>query len=106
MKVEYQTIMYKKTHIRIRKDLVNKPKVCQGCGKTVGKEIKKLDCHHWKYEFESKEVKANPILVLKNTSWLCFRCHRIGDAIRITCEDLFKTRDLTKLMNKAIGGLL
>lgn len=97
-----RTIMYKKTRIRIEEELVNKPKICQGCNRKLGKVIKKLDCHHWIYEFDSKEVKKNPILVLKNTSWLCFRCHRLGDAIRKIHEDFKKSIKLSKLMLKAI----
>jgi hypothetical protein len=89
--------MYKRTRIRIDSNLVKKPNVCEGCGRKIGKEIKKLDCHHWIYEFESKEVKANPILVLKNSSWTCYRCHRLGDAIRIIHEDLELSDKLSKI---------
>lgn len=97
-----RTIIYKKTRIKI-----DAPKIdyCEGCLKRVGYGIKKLDTHHWKYEFSSKEVKANPKLVLKNTSVLCYRCHRISDAIRITKEDKKLTKTLLELRLKAIDEL-
>jgi len=94
--------MYKRTSIRI-----DAPKLdyCEGCLKKKGEGIKKLDTHHWVYEFTTKEVKANPILVLKNTSVLCFRCHRIADAIRIGWEDRKLTQKLSDLRSKAINSV-
>jgi len=57
--------------------------VCDACGKSKAKgEIKTTHLHHWWYEFHPKTVKKNPILVLKNTSELCFYCHQLADAIR------------------------
>ena len=57
--------------------------VCDGCGKSKARgEIKITALHHWWYEFAPKTVKANPILVLKNTSELCYYCHGLADAIR------------------------
>jgi hypothetical protein len=100
--------MYKRTMIRIDADKYPKINYCEGCNKKKGecgqsgKPIKKLDTHHWKYEFSSKEVKAKPELVLKNTSVLCFRCHRVGDAIRISFEDKPLTDCLLELRAKAV----
>jgi hypothetical protein len=57
--------------------------VCQACGKSKERgEIKYTVLHHWYYEFQPKTVKKNPILVLKNTSELCYYCHQLADAIR------------------------
>lgn len=85
---------------------VDKPKTCEGCKRTIGKEIKKLDCHHWKYEFTTDEVRKNPKLVLKNTSWLCFTCHRLGDALRKVLADTNKSQRLLDLADKATEGVL
>jgi hypothetical protein len=95
-----RTIMYKRTLI-----LIDAPKIkyCECCLKKQGKEIKKLDTHHWRYEFTSKEVKANPKLVLKNTSVLCFRCHRVADALRICHENPLLTEKLNELRSKAVS---
>lgn len=57
--------------------------VCQACGKSKHRgEIKYTCLHHWWYEFKPATVKKNPILVLKNTSELCYYCHQLADAIR------------------------
>lgn len=57
--------------------------ICQACGKSKHRgEIKYTCLHHWWYEFKPATVKANPILVLKNTSELCYYCHQLADAIR------------------------
>lgn len=57
--------------------------ICEACKKSVAKgEIKSTHLHHWWYAFAPKTVKANPILVLKNTSEFCFYCHKLADAIR------------------------
>ena len=57
--------------------------VCEACGKSKERgEIKITAMHHWWYEFAPKTVKQNPILVLKNTSELCYGCHQMADAIR------------------------
>lgn len=57
--------------------------VCQACGKSKAEgEIKVTFLHHWWYEFKPSTIKKNPILVLKNTSELCYYCHQLADAIR------------------------
>jgi hypothetical protein len=57
--------------------------ICDACKKSVAKgEIKSTHLHHWWYEFQPKTVKENPMLVLKNTSELCFYCHQLADAVR------------------------
>lgn len=57
--------------------------VCQACGQSKDRgEIKYTCLHHWWYEFKPATVKKNPILVLRNTSELCYYCHQLADAIR------------------------
>ena len=56
---------------------------CDACAKTKESgEIKVTFLHHWWYEFQPKTVKENPILVLRNTSELCYYCHQLADAVR------------------------
>lgn len=57
--------------------------VCDACGKSKAKgEIKMTMLHHWKYAYKAVTVIKNPILVLENTSELCFACHMIADGFR------------------------
>lgn len=63
--------------------------VCVSCGKSKhrmtedGKpEIKTTQIHHWRYAYQPETVKKNPILILENTSELCFPCHQIADGLR------------------------
>lgn len=60
---------------------------CEGCGRKVGQEIKVTQRHHWIYQFETKTVKKNPQLALKNSNEFCFYpCHKTADALRNLCE--------------------
>lgn len=52
--------------------------VCYDKGRT--------EMHHVKYAYTTKEVRAHHQLALDNTVELCFRCHRIANAIRIVDE--------------------
>lgn len=58
--------------------------ICEACGKSVKKkEIKYTQLHHWRYAYKPATVKKNPMLVLENTSELCYYCHKhIADPIR------------------------
>jgi hypothetical protein len=57
--------------------------VCEGCGKSKAKqEIKVTSLHHWKYAYKPETVQKNPVLVLENTSELCFACHMVADGFR------------------------
>jgi hypothetical protein len=57
--------------------------VCEACGKSKAKgEIKMTSLHHWKYAYKAETVKKNPILVLENTTELCFACHQVADGLR------------------------
>lgn len=69
--------------------LREKDTTCDGCNREKGKDIKKVDRHHWKYAYPLSEVRKNPILVLDYTNVFCFRCHKIGDSFRhiIECDD-------------------
>ena len=57
--------------------------ICDACKKSIARgEIKTTHLHHWWYAYIPKTVKANPILVLDNTSELCYYCHKLADSIR------------------------
>lgn len=64
--------------------LLDAPRIgkCQACEKEIGKSITKTNRHHWKYAYAWKTVKENPSLALENSCELCYRCHRIADALR------------------------
>jgi hypothetical protein len=74
-----RSVMYRRAHILV--DWDDRPEFCESCGR-MRPEIKQLDTHHYRYEFSSDEVRAQPDLVKKNTVILCFKCHRAADAIR------------------------
>jgi len=82
--------------------------VCSACGKSThvigedGKpEIKTTQIHHWKYAFHPDTVRKNPILILENTSELCFTCHQIADDLRsITKYSAERTVNVIKLIPK------
>lgn len=73
---------------------------CECCGKIP--KPRGINLHHWVYAYTTKEVRENPKLAIKNTSLLCFACHRIGDAIRVSLRDLEKYEFLLKLRSKAM----
>jgi hypothetical protein len=57
--------------------------VCQACGLSKARgEIKFTAFHHWWYAYQPETVKKNPVLVLENTSEVCFGCHQVADSIR------------------------
>jgi len=76
----------------------NKPKNCQACGNDGGKHG--CNCHHYKYEFKTTEVRKNPELLKKNTIWLCFPCHRVADAMRIVDESHDKAIEIRRLLDE------
>ena len=59
-----------------------KPTTCEVCGKSG-----KIDGHHMKYAYKTSEVRKNHQLALENVIWLCFRCHMVGDAVRIVDDN-------------------
>ena len=61
------------------------PTHCELCGNT--QKRKRLDLHHWIYEFSTDHIRKSPRLIFKNTSWLCYSCHRqIGNPIKNLIE--------------------
>ena len=84
--------------------------ICQCCGKSKhrimpdGKpEIKSTQIHHWRYAFQPETVKKNPILILENTSELCFPCHQVADGLRsITKMSTERTVGVIMLMPKEL----
>jgi len=52
--------------------------ICEACGHTG-----KTDLHHIIYQYSTKEVRENPKLALEGTVELCYRCHRIANAIQL-----------------------
>ena len=86
-------ILYKRTSVKIPD--FNRPIFCQCCLK---KPNKSLECHHTKYAYTKKQVKANPKLALENTVFLCYHCHRIANCMRILEENPNKVFKLTELI--------
>lgn len=76
----------------------NKPLNCQACGNNGGK--KGCQCHHYRYEFKTEEVRRNHDLLKKNTIWLCFPCHRIADAVRIVDDNHDKAVRIRGLLDE------
>ena len=82
--------------------------ICEGCGKSKhvldasgNPQIKMTSLHHWVYAYKPETVKKNPILVLDNTSELCFACHQIADGLRaITKLSPARVVSIASLMSK------
>jgi len=72
-----QTVSYRGKPIRVAVDYPVRKKICQCCGK---KGLTSL--HHWSYEYPVKEIRKCPILVLQNTTELCFLCHDKANTLR------------------------
>ena len=79
MKSQY--IKYRNTNISIKSVKPIRDKICKACRRKG-----KTDLHHFAYVYPTKLVKKNHILALENTIELCYRCHRIANAMRI-CDD-------------------
>lgn len=62
--------------IRVYVDWKHRGRRCHCCGRAG-----RLELHHWKYAYTTAEVRANPELALKNTSWFCYPHHRVADAL-------------------------
>jgi len=86
-----QSVKYKQTTVYVITNYPIRPKICSACSRES-----KIDLHHWKYEWETKEVKKNPILALKNTQPLCMHCHRIANAMKLVDENSDIVQQITK----------
>ncbi len=87
-------IKYRRLTVNLPEEI--KPTICVVCGRAGNK----IDHHHYYYSYETKDVKKKPILVLDNTINVCFPCHLIADAVRITVEHKEiseKIRKMTKI---------
>lgn len=73
--------MAEKTRVLYRRARVSvdalRPCMCQACGR-----IGRVELHHWRYAYQTKVVRKMPQLALDNTTWLCFACHNVADAVR------------------------
>lgn len=72
-----------------------KPSKCECCGRPG-----RLELHHWKYQHTTAEVRFHPQLALDNTTWLCFTCHKLADALR---KILDAPRELVQILLKLRG---
>ena len=80
---------------------IERPKICSCCEK----EQKKIDYHHWKYEFPTETVRKNPHLVLNNGSWLCFTCHNLANSLNdVMNSNVMMVERLKFLRAIAMGG--
>jgi len=84
-------IKYRKLTVEVEGE---RPKKCSICGK----EFKKIDLHHFKYEFTTEQVRKNPQLALKNTIPVCYYDHRIADAIRKVMDNPERSKKIAKLL--------
>ena len=98
MKKKY-TLKYRRYTVRL--DFNPRKSKCDCCGRTG-----KLDFHHWIYEFETKEVKKNPILATKNGSTLCFVCHNLANSLKHLIDNKEKINKLSELMGYQIGIII
>ena len=68
--------------------------VCDACQRSKSKgEINKTALHHWKYAYQHKTIKKDPLLALDNLSELCFICHTDADGFRQLLEKERKGRE-------------
>ena len=75
---------------------------CDSCHRSKDDgNIRQTNLHHWKYAYQHKTLKNNPLLVLDNLSELCFTCHGYGDAFRSLFEKDTSERNWM-LMNTAL----
>jgi len=88
-----QTIMYRRTRLIIKSDKNIRKGICESCGRK-----EKTDLHHVVYAYSTKIVKKNHLLALENTVELCYRCHRIANAMRIEDENPLIYGNLRKLI--------
>lgn len=83
VKVRYRRATFT---VRIRG---GRPKKCEICGREG-----KIDLHHFRYKYKTSEVRKDKQKALENTIWLCFSCHRLGDAVRMVDENREKAEKI------------
>ncbi len=71
------TIRYKRTTIKLPYN--PRTGLCRVC---PDKKLRKTNYHHWRHEFETKEVRKNPMLALKNTAELHYGHHLLANSLR------------------------
>ena len=76
-------VRYRRARVTVEGD---RPKYC--AARHIMKKGKvRIELHHWKYAYTTKEVRANPQLALENTIPFCYQCHRVADHIKNLLED-------------------
>jgi len=75
-----------------------KPTTCEVCGRQ-GKP-RGMQYHHFKYAYGVEEVRKRPELAFHNTIFVCFPCHKIADAIRITEKNPETAKKIRELIRK------
>jgi hypothetical protein len=91
------SIRYKRMTVKVSGE---KPDICDCCMHRPNP--KGLHMHHWKYGFTAQEIAKNPELSKKNTSPLCYSCHRVANAMRIVEENKLRSDVLLKLREKVM----
>jgi hypothetical protein len=70
--------------------------ICKGCGNSVKEgKIKWTAFHHWRYAYQPKTVKENPILVYDNATEFGYCCHGVADSLR----DILDVKDSERVIN-------
>jgi hypothetical protein len=82
--------------LRYRQTTINlpdmtRPSRCACCSRTHTQKGKPLQIqlHHFRYVYPTKTVKQFPMLALENTVPLCFKCHRVADAVRVVATNFW-----------------
>lgn len=82
-KMKKYAVAYQKTRIMVPYPRNPRRGICKVCKRRKGDgEIKRTQLHHTHYQYETKTVKANPLLALDNTIEACFPCHQVLDGFR------------------------
>lgn len=76
-------VRYRRARVTVEGE---KPTTCKAC-QLGPNEFCRIELHHWKYAYSTKEVRANPQFALENTIGLCYLCHRVADHIKNVLKD-------------------
>ena len=66
------------------------PTHCQACNRKYSG--RRLQTHHWRYQWTLGDVKRNPILALDNSASFCVVHHMAADSIRKITEEILSGR--------------